>query len=146
VLVYTNSRGSQKVPGILWHLRLGAPWVLTAWIECYWSFLRASFAEEAARHVAGEASGFCITRMHRATHRLLCHHQTTALSRSRSQWLLAVPYAENGRQGDTFHNPWGLQIECDGRTPEDSNRSFPPVLPTVAGSMCAHVCSLKVIR
>ena len=35
-------------------------------------------------------------------------------------------------------------IECDDRTPEDSKRSLPPELPTVAGSMeqacmCARV-------
>jgi hypothetical protein len=38
--------------------------------------------------------------LHRATHRLLCHHPTTALSGSRSEWLLAVPCSENGPQGD----------------------------------------------
>jgi len=31
------------------------------------------------------------------------------------------------------------RIECDDRTPEDSKRSFPPVLPTIAGSM-EQVC------
>jgi hypothetical protein len=36
------------------------------------------------------------------------------------------------------------QIECDGRTPEGSKRSLPPVLPTTAGSteqvcVCARV-------
>ena len=34
-------------------------------------------------------------------------------------------------------------IECDGRTAEDSKRSLPPVLPTMAGSMeqvCVCVC------
>jgi len=39
------------------------------------------------------------------------------------------------RRGDAFHNHGGYQIECDGRTPEDSKRSLPPVLPTMAGSM-----------
>jgi hypothetical protein len=33
-----------------------------------------------------------------------CHHPTTVLYGSRSEWLLAVPYSENGPQGDTFHN------------------------------------------
>jgi len=60
---------------------------------------------------------------------------TAVLSGSRSEWLLVVPYSENGPQGDAFRNHGGHQIECDGRTPEDSKRSLPPVLPTMAGSM-----------
>jgi hypothetical protein len=44
---YRNTRGSQKVTGILWHLRFGAPWVRTAWTVCYRSFVRASFVETA---------------------------------------------------------------------------------------------------
>jgi len=73
-----------------------------------------------------------------------CHHPTTVLSGSRSEWLLAVPYSENGPQGDAFHNHGRHQMECDGRTLEDSKRSLPPVLPTTAGSMeqvcvCARV-------
>jgi hypothetical protein len=95
--MYTKSR--QNVPGILWHRRFGAPWVRIAWTESYWSFLCASFAEEAARHVAGRDSGSCVTITHRATHRLLCRHPTTVLSGSRSEWLLAVLYSENGPRG-----------------------------------------------
>ena len=73
-----------------------------------------------------------------------CHHPTTAISGSRSEWLLAVPYSENGPQGDAFRNHGGHQMEYDGRTAEDSKRSLPPVLPTMAGSMeqvcvCARV-------
>ena len=73
-----------------------------------------------------------------------CHHPTTVLSGSRSEWLLAVPYSENGLQGDAFRNRGGHQIECNGRTPEDSKRSLLPVLPTLARSMekvcvCARV-------
>jgi hypothetical protein len=68
--------------------------------QCYC----ASFAEEAARQVAGRDSGFCITITHRATHLLLCHHPTTALSGSRSEGILAVAYAENGPHGDTIRN------------------------------------------
>ena len=64
-----------------------------------------------------------------------CHHSTTLLSGSRSEWLLAVPYSENGPQGDVFRNHGGHQIQCDGWTPEDSNSSLPLVLPTKAGSM-----------
>jgi len=37
-------------------------------------------------------------------------------------------------KGDAFRNHRGHQIECDGRTPEDSKRSLLPVLPTMAGS------------
>jgi hypothetical protein len=118
-----------------WHWRFGAPWVRTAWTECYWPFLRPSFAEEAARQVAGRDSGFCITITHRAIHRLLYHHPTTVLSRSRSEWLSAVPYSENGPRGDTFRNHGGHHVECDGRTPEDSQRSLRPVFPTMGGSM-----------
>jgi hypothetical protein len=58
----SNMRGSKKVPGILWHRRLRPPWVRTAWIQCYSSFLRSSFAGvtqwsslEAARQLAETA-------------------------------------------------------------------------------------------
>ena len=64
---------------------------------------------------------------------------TTVLFGSWSEWLLAFPYSENGPQGDAFRNHGGHQNECDGRTPEDSKRSLPPVLPTMAGSM-EQVC------
>jgi hypothetical protein len=53
-----------------------------------------------------------------------CHHPTTLLSGPRSEWLLPVPYSENGSQGDTFLNYLGHQIECDARTPEDSKGSL----------------------
>jgi len=73
---------------------------------------------------------------------------TTVLSGSRSEWLLVVLYSENAPQGDAFRNHGGHQIECDGRTPEDSKRSLPPVLPTMVGSMeqlcvCARVLLWK---
>jgi hypothetical protein len=58
---------------------------------------------------SGRGNGFCVTIMQRATQRLLCsysspeksprHHTTTVLSGSRSEWLLAVPYAEKGIKG-----------------------------------------------
>jgi hypothetical protein len=72
----------------------------------------ASFAEEEGRQVAGRDSGFCVTITHRATHRLLCHHPATVLSGSRPEWLLAVPYSENGPQEDTFRNHGGHQINA----------------------------------
>ena len=62
-----------------------------------------------------------------------CHHPTTVLSRSRSEWLWAVPYSENVPQGDAF------RTTEDGWTPEDSKRSLPSVHPTMAGSM-EQVC------
>jgi hypothetical protein len=68
----------------------------------------------------------------------------TVLSGSRSEWLLALPYSDNGSQGDAFRNHGGHQIECNFRTPEDSKRSFPPVIPTMAQSMeqvCMCVCA-----
>jgi hypothetical protein len=53
----------------------------------------------------GRDDGFCITIMHRATHRSLCSctsprktflsSPTTVLCGSRSEWVLAVPYSEN---------------------------------------------------
>jgi hypothetical protein len=67
-----STRSSQKVSEIFWYRRFGAPWVRRALTECRWSFLRASYAEEAARQVASKDSGFCTTVTHRATHRLLC--------------------------------------------------------------------------
>jgi hypothetical protein len=45
----------------------------------------------------------------------------------------------NGPQEGAFRNHGGHQIKCNGRTPEDSKRSLPPVLPTKAGSM-EQVC------
>ena len=69
-----------------------------------------------------------------------CHHPTTALSRSRPEWLLNVLYSENGPQGDAFLNHGGHQIECYGRTPKDFKRSPPAVLPTMTGSM-EQVCA-----
>jgi hypothetical protein len=53
----------------------------------------------------------------------------------------ALNKSENGPQGDTFRNHGGHKIECDGRTPEDSKRSLPPVLPRMAGSMEQCVCA-----
>jgi hypothetical protein len=77
-------------------------------------------------------------------HRLLCSSScqcpTTLLSGFHSEWLLAVPYSENGPQGGAFRNDSGHQMECDGRTPEDSKRSLPPVLPTVRACVRACVC------
>ena len=97
----------------------------------------------------GRESGLCIVITHRATHRLLCsnssremhscHHPTKLFSGSRSEWLLSVPFSENGPQGDAFRNHGWHQIECDGRTPQDSKISLPPVLSTMAGSM-EQVC------
>jgi hypothetical protein len=68
---------------------------------------------------------------------------------SPSQRLLAVPYSENKPQGDTFRNRGGHEIECDVRTPEDSKRSLPPVLPEMGGTI-GKLCirngpTLKVI-
>jgi hypothetical protein len=36
-----------------------------------------------------------------------CHHPTSVLSGSSPERLLAVPYSENGSQGDMFHNHGG---------------------------------------
>ena len=90
-----------------------------------------------------------ITITHRATHCLLCsnssprkaflslpNHRTPQIS---LQVTLAVPYSENGPQGDPFCNHGGHQIKCVGRTLEDSKRSLPLMLPTMAGSM-EQVC------
>jgi hypothetical protein len=49
-----NKKGSQKVPGILWHGLFGAPWVRTAWTVLLCKFCRGS-----GRQVAGRDSGFC---------------------------------------------------------------------------------------
>jgi hypothetical protein len=107
-----NTRGSQKVLGVLSHRRFGEPRVRTSWKQCYWSFLSASFTEVArcsSEEVAGRDSGFCLTIMHRATRRLLCSnscpHPINVLSGSRSELLLAVPCSENGPQGDVSQ-PW----------------------------------------
>ena len=87
----------------------------------------------------GATSG-CITITHRLLCSNSCHHPATVLSGSRSELRLAVPCFENGPQGDAFRNHGGHQTECDGRTSEDSKRSLPPVLPTMAGWM-EQVCA-----
>jgi hypothetical protein len=114
-------RSSQNVLGILRHRRFGTPWGHTVWTECYWSFLRARFAEEEARQVADRDSGLCITITHRATHRLLCsnfcHHSTTVLSGSRSEWLLAVRYSENGPQGGSFVTMEDIKSDATAELP-----------------------------
>ena len=101
---------------------------------------------------SGRESGFCITIMHQATHRLLCSNSLPKSIPVITQptyspdlapsdfWLF---HSENG-QGDMFCNHGGHKIERDGRTPVNSKRSLPPVLPTMAGSMeqvcvCARV-------
>jgi hypothetical protein len=126
--------------------------------QCYWSFLRASFAEvaqcsseEAAQQVAGtvvSASRWC-TKPHIAYCAAIpcwekhsSHHPTTVLSGSCSKWLLAVPYSVIGPQGVMFWNHGGRQIECDGQTPEGSKRSLLPVFSPMAGSM-EKVCVCK---
>jgi hypothetical protein len=48
---------------------------------------------------------------------------------------LVATCPENGPQGGMFRNHGGHKIECDGRTPDDSKISLPPVQPTMAGSM-----------
>jgi hypothetical protein len=108
-----------KIPWILWHRRLGTTWIRIVWRD--WSFLRASFAEEAARQVAGRDSGFCITMAHRATHRLLCSSSSPrkaflsspaiVLSRSRSEWLLAVPYSDKWASREHVSQPWRTSHE-----------------------------------
>jgi hypothetical protein len=100
-----NTRGSQKVPGILWHRQFGVPWVRTAWTECCWSLLRSSFAE-VARQVAGRDSGFCITITHRATHRLLCHHPATVPTGSPSMWLLGCSLLWKWDSRGHVSQPW----------------------------------------
>jgi len=50
-------------------------------------------------------------------------------------WL----FLENGPQGDAFRNHERYRMECNGRTPEDSKISLPPVVPTMARSM-EQVC------
>jgi hypothetical protein len=98
----------------------------------------------------GRDSGICPRQRTEPTYRLLCNNSsqritflsspTTVLSRSRSEWLSAVPFSENGPQWDTFLNQGRHQIEWDGRTQEDSKRSLPPLLPTKAGFR-EHVCA-----
>jgi hypothetical protein len=51
-----------------------------------------------------------------------------------------------GRKGTRSATMEGHQMECGGRTPEDSKINLPPVLPAVAGSVeqvCVCVCAKK---
>jgi hypothetical protein len=157
-----HTRGSPKVPGILWKSTI---WCTTSsyHLDRVLRVISTCSSEKAARQVAGRDSGFCITITHRARHRLLCSNcsprktflspvlSSPVLSRSGSEWLSAVLYSENGPQGDTFCKHAGHQIQCDGRTMEDSKRSLPPVLPTMAGSVeqvcvCVCVCVRACVR
>jgi hypothetical protein len=60
---------------------------------------------------------------------------TTVLSACRSEWLFGFPYSGNVAQGDMLRNHGGHQIKCNDLTPEDSKKSLPSVLSTVAASM-----------
>jgi hypothetical protein len=73
--------------------------------------------------------------LHRATHRLLCHHPTTALSGSRSEWLLTVPYSENVPQRDSFTTLEDTKLNATAELRKIAIRILPQVLTTVAGSM-----------
>ena len=58
-------------------------------------------------------------------------------------WLF--PTLKMGLKGTHFATM--EDIECDGRTAEDSKRSLPPVLPTMAGSMeQVCVCARVLLR
>jgi hypothetical protein len=72
-----------------------------------------------------------------------CQHPTTIPTESRSEWLLAVLFSENGPQEGMFCSYGGDEIEYDGQTVDDFKRSLSPVLPTVAQSM-EKVCMLTV--
>jgi hypothetical protein len=82
---------------------------------------------------------------------------TTVLFEYRSEWLLAVPYSENGPQGDAFRNHGGHQIECDGQLRKIPKGTFCRCLQQWQNrwSKCVCVCvcvcvrkgpTLKVIR
>jgi hypothetical protein len=98
---------SQKVPGILWNRRIGAPWVRSNWAVCYRPFIRASFAEEAAWQEAGRDSGFCFcfTIKHLSTHRLLRQHSTIVFTRSHSEWHWLFPHLKMGLKAHVSQ-PW----------------------------------------
>jgi hypothetical protein len=95
-------------------------------------------------------SGFCITITHRATDCLSCSNSSLgktflSLLNHRTFWnalrvTLGCSLLRIGSQWDTFRNDRGHEIECDGRTVEDSEISLPPVLPTMSGSMEQYVC------
>jgi hypothetical protein len=154
-------RGSQKVPGLLWHRLFGAPWVRTAWTVCYCSFicpdlqrLRDAFRREwlskwegqrILHHDNAPSHASLVTQQFLAKIKHCCHHPTTVPFGTNSESLLAVRYSENGLQGGTFRNHGGHRIECCGRTPEDPKRSLPLSIPAMAGSrekmfMCVCVC------
>jgi hypothetical protein len=155
--VVRNTRGSQKVPGILWLPRFGAPWVRTAWIVLLLIFT-CHFRSGSGATSGGQGQWFLNHDNAPSYTSVVVSSPNHRTLRSHSEWLLAVPYSENGPQGDTFRNLGGQQIERDGRITEASNRYLPPMLPTVAGSMervcvcvCLSVCvhkgpTVKVIR
>jgi len=93
-------------------------------------------------------SGFCNTIMHWATHHLCSNSSPrkafVSSPNHRTLWIslqvtfgcsLLYKWASRGR---ILHHG-GRQIECDSQTLEDSKRSLPPVLPTMAGSL-EQVC------
>jgi hypothetical protein len=102
-----------KVPAIFWHQQSGAPRVRTAWTVLL-VISTCKFCRGCAMHFTENGATddrdycVCITVTHRNKHRLLCsnfsqrkgsycHHPVTVLSGSWSEWLLAVPYSENGQ-------------------------------------------------
>jgi hypothetical protein len=123
------TRGNQKVPGILWHRLFDAPWFRTAWTVLL-VISTCKLCRGCAMLFGGsgrQGQWF----LHRLLYINSCHRPTAVLSGSRSEWPLAVLCSE------------GHQIQCGGRTLEDSERSFPPVLRPMITSMeeaCAFVC------
>jgi hypothetical protein len=139
-----NMRGNQKVPGIILHWRVYAPSFHTTCIEYYWSLLCSNVAEvarcsweEAVRQVAEavvSASWSC-TEPHIASfaaipnwERSSCHHPSTAISVSRSEWRLDVPTLKIGPKGTCFLIMEDTKLKATAKLRKIPKRNLLPVL------------------
>jgi hypothetical protein len=105
---------------------------------------------------SGRDSGFYFTIKHQATHRLLC---SKSLAEKNIPVNIQLPYSPdlalsefrcsfsgNGPQGETFRNRGGPQIECDGRTLEDSKGSLLTSNNVKIDEASVYVCVCACVR
>jgi hypothetical protein len=131
-----NKMSSPNVLGILWHLRFVAPWVITAWTDCYWSFLRSNFAEvqpcsseEAARQESRTlvSASRWRTEPHVACCAAIPVITHPPLSGSRPEWLLAVPCSKESLNATRFATMGGIKSNATAellKIPKEAPRRF----------------------
>jgi hypothetical protein len=116
-----HTRGSQKASRILWDKQFGASGVCTAGTECYWSCPHAnlqrcyrSFLHASLEVVVWQVAGTVVSASQCTYQHVACCAAIfdeeylpvivqPPVSGSHSEWIVGVPYFENGPQGDIFH-------------------------------------------